>query len=98
MWNPFRTQTPDSPQKLRIGRRMDDLELEMMEQRETSEKVLQAVKRIQGRLLKRVQQADADAAAEDTPEATNPEQLALMPTGDPKAMMRQQAALLRQRR
>ena len=41
---------------------MDDLELELLELRDSQEKTLGAIKRIQGRLMKRVQVEEAEAA------------------------------------
>ncbi len=73
---------------------MDDLELDQLELRETQEKTLAAIKRIQGRLLKRVQTAEAEL----DPEATNGAPVVAQPPVSLKAELRQRAAVLRMSR
>jgi len=74
---------------------MDDLELEQLELRDSQEKTLSAIKRIQGRLMKRVQTEEADAAAQDgAPPLEGAPQVARGGL-DFKAALRQRAAQLR---
>ncbi len=95
MWPFSRSVAPAEtlPDKRSPTKRLDDLELELLELRETQEKTMAAIKRIQGRLLKRVQVAEGEMAAEDQPEAPNgvPE----VPRVDRKAALRQRANQLR---
>ena len=92
MWPFQRSQPPvETPRTASLSKRVDDLELDQLELRETQEKTLAAIKRIQGRLLKRVQTAEAELEPGEpngTPEAvTTP--------ADLKAALRQRAAVLR---
>lgn len=73
MW-PFRSRVaPEEPppDKRSPNKRMDDLELELLELRDSQEKTLGAIKRIQGRLMKRVQVEEAETAAEVEPGQPN---------------------------
>ena len=76
MW-PFRSRvTPVEvrPDTRSPNKRMYDLELELLELRDSQEKTLGAIKRIQGRLMKRVQVEEAEAAeaAPGEPNGTPP--------------------------
>jgi len=67
MW-PFRSKvSPEEPppDKRSPNKRMDDLELELLELRDSQEKTLGAIKRIQGRLMKRVQVEEAEEASQE---------------------------------
>jgi len=95
MW-PFQRSAPptETPRTASLSKRVDDLELDQLELRETQEKTLAAIKRIQGRLLKRVQTAEAEldpGEPNGTPEA-------LQPPVSLKAELRQRAAVLRMSR
>jgi hypothetical protein len=92
MW-PFQRSSPpaETPRTASLAKRIDDLELDQLELRETQEKTLAAIKRIQGRLLKRVQTAE-DQLEVGEPNGT-PEAPATL--DDPKAALRRSAALLR---
>jgi len=93
MW-PFSRHTApkDSPRTASLAKRVDDLELEGLELRETQEKTLTAIKKIQGRLIRRVQLAED---AEASPPETNGEEAVPQYPVDPKAVLRQRAAMLR---
>jgi len=95
MWPFQRSQPPvETPRTASLSKRVDDLELDQLELRETQEKTLAAIKRIQGRLLKRVQAAEAELEPGDangTPEIPQP-------AGDLKAALRKRVALLRMSR
>ena len=95
MWPFPRSQPPaESPRTASLSKRVDDLELDQLELRETQEKTLAAIKRIQGRLLKRVQTAEAEL---DPGEGNGAPEPPATP-GDPKAALRQRAAALRMSR
>jgi len=92
MW-PFGRPDPpvDTPRTASLSKRVDDLELDQLELRETQEKTLAAIKRIQGRLLKRVQTAEAEIE----PDATNGAPVLPQTPAELKADLRQRAAILR---
>ena len=96
MWPFRRKQPPDTPQTApepSYAHRVASLELEMVEIRDELEKVLAAIKKVQGRLLRRAQLAE-----EQLEKATDPEQLALEtqpPPTDRKAALRARAWELR---
>ena len=95
MWPFQRSQPPgEPPRTASLSKRIDDLELDQLELRETQEKTLAAIKRIQGRLLKRVQSAEAELDPGDANAA--PE--AAAPPVDLKTSLRQRVALLRMTR
>ena len=95
MWPFQRPQPPaETPRTASLSKRVDDLELDQLELRETQEKTLAAIKRIQGRLLKRVQTAEAELGpgeATDVPAAP-------APPVDLKADLRQRVRALRMSR
>ena len=93
MWPFSPSKAPaDSPRTASLAKRVDDLELEGMELRESLEKTLTAVKKIQGRLIRRVQLAeDAEAPPADATDGAEPLALPI----NPKAALRQAAARLR---
>lgn len=95
MW-PFQRSSPpaETPRTASLAKRIDDLELDNLELRETQEKTLAAIKRIQGRLLKRVQLAEGQLE----PEEPNAAPEALPPPGDLKTALRQRVAVLRMQR
>jgi len=96
MWPFSRRAAPvDSPRTASLSKRVDDLELEQLELRETQEKTLTAIKKIQGRLIRRVQLAED---AEVPPEEANGVAPPVTRPADPKAALRQRAAMLRQYR
>lgn len=83
---------PDTPRTASLAKRVDDLELDQLELREIQEKILTAIKKIQGRLIRRVQLAeDAEVATEEPTGGEPPIPIVT----DPKAVMRQAAARLR---
>lgn len=92
MWPFQRSSSPaETPRTASLAKRIDDLELDQLELRETQEKTLAAIKRIQGRLLKRVQTAEAELE----PGEPNGAPEAIATPADPKAALRQRAAMLR---
>ena len=98
MW-PFKTKRDptDALVKPSVPKRMDDIELELLELRDTQEKTLAAVKKIQGRLMARVKVEEAaEVTAQDPLEATNA--MHLVPGGDLKAELRHRANQLRAQR
>jgi len=74
---------------------MDDLEVEQLELRDSQEKTLAVIRRIQGRMLKRQQAEEPEATAEDAPGATTGQQIGVGGRIDLKAQLRQRAAQLR---
>jgi len=98
MWNPFRQ--PVAP---RITKRFEQLELELNDVQDTIEKVLYQQKRILGKVNARHKRDLQDADSQlDIEEQIVPPTFNGMtfppPHGDPKALMRQQAAELRRLR
>lgn len=95
MWPFQRSSSPaETPRTASLAKRIDDLELDQLELRETQEKTLAAIKRIQGRLLKRVQTAEAELE----PQETNGDAVAPTTPAETKAALRQRAAVLRMSR
>ena len=95
MW-PFQRSSPpaETPRTASLVKRIDDLELDQLELRETQEKTLAAIKRIQGRLLKRVQTAEGQLE----PDESNPVPEVVQPPADLKTALRQRVAVLRMQR
>jgi len=77
-------------------KRLDDLELELIELRDSQEKTLAAIKRIQGRLMKRVAVAEGEEASQEAPGAPNgiPQAITTNP-GNSKAALFARANQLR---
>jgi len=96
MWLPWRKRTPEEPADTRsLTKRVDDLELGQLEARDSQEKTLAAIKRIQGRLMKRVQVEEAEAASQEAPPALEGAPQVARGGLDFKAALRQRAAQLR---
>jgi len=98
MW-PFtrRSDPEETAPTLSLAKRMDDLELEQLELRDSQEKTLAVIKRIQGRMLKRVQAEEA-ATPEEGAEAPNGQPVQLGGRVDLKSSLRQRVAQLRSAR
>lgn len=102
MW-PFRRrapeETPETPQEARkrlsIDKRLEEVELELVEVRDTQEKILAAIKKVQGRLLKRVQVAEAALADGESDPTAQDDAAAPASPADYKAQLRQRAWALR---
>lgn len=96
MW-PFPKRTPDTPRVepvtlAALHHRMAEFELEQIEARDQLEKVLAAVKRLQGKLLRRVQLAEEASGSPVTDDETP---TPVLTKGDHKAQLRHRANALR---
>jgi len=95
MW-PFAPAAPAEAPKPRHSKRLDDIELEQLELRDTQEKILVAIRKIQGRLLKRVQEAEAgENGAPGSPEPNAPAAPVALHPRNSKAELRTRAARMR---
>jgi len=74
---------------------MDDLEVEQMELRDSQEKTLVVIRRIQGRMLKRQQAQEELPTPEDAAQATTGQQIGVGGRIDLKSQLRARAAQLR---
>jgi len=99
MW-PFRskpgTDAQETPPVASYAHRLDTVELDLIEIRDTQEKVLVAIKKVQGRLLKRVQVAEAALADGEVPDSSSEAVQPDLPLGPrSKADLRHRANALR---
>jgi len=93
MW-PFKARA--EPETLpSVDKRLADLELGLIEVRDSQEKTLAAIKRVQGRLMARIKVEDPGEAPEVAPSEPNGQPPAPPPYQDPKIALRARAAALR---
>lgn len=98
MW-PFPRREPTQKHPESLTKRLSELELELIEVREIQEKTMAAIKRVQGKMARRVQLGEepsgAEPAAEDGPPDANGHMA--LPVGgvDLKAQLRHRAAQMR---